>query len=193
MDNNTSFNSTIYSYDKTKVGKRIARSTDRSVYKYGENEVIKFSFLVFFVKKIRNKMLNDYTTCKKYLKDYLVITTDVSNPLRREHIEIQPFIQGEIFSLKHTKDPKLRIQLKEIVDISEKIINDGYKEVDLVGHGGMFTLCLSNILVDKQGKLNIVDITFLETRSLGFVGYFIAPFIPIIKARQKYIINRFLN
>ena len=138
-------------------------------------------------------MLNDYTTCKKYLKDYLVITTDVSNPLRREHIEIQPFIQGEIFSLKHTKDPKLRIQLKEIVDISEKIINDGYKEVDLVGHGGMFTLCLSNILVDKQGKLNIVDITFLETRSLGFVGYFIAPFIPIIKARQKYIINRFLN
>jgi hypothetical protein len=180
-------------YDKTKIGKIIAKGGDRSVYKYGENEVIKFSSLVFFCKGVHKKMVHDYTVCRTYFNDYLVPVTDVSDPQKREYIEIQPYIKGEVLSFKHVKDSNILIQVKEIKDISEKMTRDGYPGVDLVGHGGMLKLCLSNILVDEQGKLRIIDIAIMETRSVGFMGYFLILLVPIIKARQRYVFNRFLN
>ena len=180
-------------YNKTKIGKIIAKGGDRSVYKYGENEVIKFSSLVFFCKEVHNKMLRDYAVCKSYFSDYLVHVTDVSDPLKREHIEIQPYIRGEILSLKHTKDSGILIQIKEIKSILGQMNEDGYPGVDLVGHGGMFSLCLSNILVDENNKLRIIDIAIMETRSVGFMSYFLSWLVPIIKARQNYIFKRFLN
>jgi hypothetical protein len=180
-------------YDKTKIGKIVAKGGDRSVYRYGENEVIKFSSLVLLCKGVHHKMVYDYDICKRYFNEYVVPVLDVSDSLKREHIEIQPYIQGEILSYKHTKDPDILIQIKEIKDISEKMIKDGYPGIDLVGYTGMCTLRLSNILVDENKKLRIIDISLLETRSVGLIGYFLTWIMPIIHARQKYIFKRFLS
>jgi hypothetical protein len=180
-------------YDKTKIGKIVAKGGDRSVYRYGENEVIKFSSLVFFCKGVHDKMVHDYAICKSYFNDYLVPVTDASDSLKREHIEIQPYIKGAMLSFKHTRDPGIMIQIKEIKDISEKMTKDGYPGVDLVGHDGMLKLRLSNVLVDENKKLRIIDIAIMETRSVGFMGYFLAWLVPIVKARQRYVLMRFLN
>lgn len=180
------------SYDKTKIGKKIATGGDRKVYLYDNDKVIKISTLSFFVgNKLHEKLHRDYLVSLNYFKDYVVKTTDVSTS--KKHIEIQPLIHGELLRKKHTENPYVKKQLKEIHDSLTQMVRDGYPALDLVGNMGMIKSCLSNIMVDSDNKLNLIDNTLLEGKTVMPFGIILEIIMPIIRARQNYLLRQFLK
>jgi len=179
-------------YDKTKVGKKIADGGDRKVYMYDIDKVIKFSSLSFFSsKKLHIKYTHDYLVCKNYLGNYIVEKTDVSDRATGKSIEIQPFIQGEALQKKHTTNPRVISQLRDIVKALDKMKNDGISLIDLVGNIGMIKPCLSNIIVDPFGNLRIIDAVLLEGKTVRPLGIILEVLAPLILARQNYLLRQF--
>lgn len=184
----------MYTYDKEKIGKRIATGGDRKVFMYDKDKVIKFSTLSFLAgKKLHIKYNNDYLVCRNYLKEYIVETTDVSDLVTGQHIEIQPFITGEMLKKKHTKNPYIKSQINEIIQAIEKMKNDGSPIIDLVGNVGMISPCLSNIIVDSSDRLKIIDAILLEGKTVRPLGLILELFMPIILARQNYFLRSFIK
>ncbi len=183
-----------WNYYTTKVGKKIADGGDRKVYRYGDDKVIKFSSLAFLVgKKLRLKYTSDYLVCKKYLGDCVVETIDVSNGDSGRYVEIQDFIEGEMLSKKHTKNPYIKSQVNDIANILNKMKNDDSPIIDLVGNTGMIKPCLSNIIVDPHNKLKIIDAVLLEGKTVRPIGFILEIFTPLILARQNYLIRQFIK
>jgi len=182
-------------YDKTKIGKRIARGTDRTVYMYCNEHVIKFSWLSLLVGKgLSRKMQRDYALIRRYLGDYILETNDVSGSDDRCYVEIQPYIKnGKPFCMEHARIRSLKIQLEDIAARLNAMTQDGYHPLDLLGHKGMWKLCLSNLFVDEHGKLKMIDATLLEAKSVGFLGWIIHPLSIFPRMRQRYILSRFLS
>ncbi len=181
-------------YDITKIGKKIADGGDRKVYKYGNDQVIKFSSLSLLVgKKLHTKYAHDYLVCKKYFGKYIVETTTVSDPNTNTHIEIQPFIAGEVITEQHTRNIDIKSQLEELVQILDHMKQDGVPPIDLVGSIGMIRPCLSNIIVDPSGKLQIIDATLFEGKTVRPLGLILELCIPPILARQNHLLRRLLS
>ena len=180
-------------YDRLLIGKRIASGGDRRVYRYSDDRVIKISSLHFLTgDKLHKKLSRDYQTCKFYLPEFVVETHDVT-PGGGRHTEIQPLIQGEPLSRKHCENVVIREQLKKIRNVADRMEQDGHPLIDLIGHHGMITSVLSNILVDKNNRLRIVDTTLLEGKSLGPLGIILDIITPLIRLKQNYLLNKFLH
>ena len=177
-------------YEPHKIGMKIARGGDRTVYMYGNNEVIKFSLLAKVLgKKVHIKMSRDYAISKKYFGDYILKTIDVSQPNTNEHIEIQEYIEGKPFCMEHASNKDLLDQLGDIRLGLNKMSEDGYAPLDLVGNKGMLKPCLSNVFVDSKNKLRIIDTTLLETSNFKILGKLATPLLAIIKLRQNYLLK----
>ena len=180
-------------YDKSKVGKKIARGGDREVHMYGDDKVIKFSKLSPLTgSKLHNKYIHDYAVCKKYFGKYVVETENISNLSEGSNIEIQPFIDDEMLEKKHSSNPYIKTQLKEIAQILDKMKNEGSPIIDLLGNFGMFHPRLSNIIVDTSNNLKIIDAALLEGKTVMPFGIILELFIPLVKMRQKHLLNSFL-
>ncbi len=180
-------------YDRGLIGKRIASGGDRRVYRYGINNVIKISSLHFLTgDKLHQKLVRDYHVCKRYMPEFVVDTLDVTQD-DGKHTEIQPFIVGEPLRRVHCDRPFVREQLQHIVQIAQRMEDDGYPLIDLVGHHGMIGNQLSNILIDTDDRLHIVDTTPLEGRSLGPVGIVLDIIKPLIRYKQSYLVKKFLR
>lgn len=178
-------------YDEKKIGKKIARGFDRIVYMYGDNEVIKFSTLTSVLgEKMHRKMVRDYEICKKIFGNYILETIDVTDK-EGSHVEIQKYVLGVPFSSTHLKNPELYTQLKEIYHFNNTLIEKGYPQVDLIGHGSLRHFCLSNVLVSEDAKLVIIDATLIESRSLGIVGVLGLPVVFFIHLYQTIIFYYF--
>ena len=181
-------------YDKAKIGKKIARGGDREVYMYGNDKVIKFSRLSPFAgNKLHNKYVHDYLVCRKYFGKYIVETDNVSNLFEGNNIEIQPFVKGEMLEEKHSSNPHIKTQLTEIARTLDKMKNDGSPVVDLLGNFGMFSPRLSNIIVDSSDNLKIIDAVLLEGKTVMPFGIILEIFIPFVRARQNYLLHKFLK
>jgi hypothetical protein len=180
-------------YEKKLIGKKIATGGDRKVYQYDTDKVIKFSSLSFFLgKRMLQKLERDYCLTKEYLSDFVVETVVVDSG-KREHVEIQPYIKGEYFSETHAKQEDMKLQLREINTAIEKMNLDGYATLDLIGTDGLFRNEFSNIIVDKNNKLKIIDTTLLEGRSVGRIGKVADLIFPLVVKRQQSLMRRFLN
>lgn len=54
-------------YNKNKVGKYLGSGAEYRVYRYGQDEIIKFSKLYWLIgKKLYQKAIKDYEICKRY-------------------------------------------------------------------------------------------------------------------------------
>ena len=181
-------------YDVSKIGCKIADGGDRKVYRYDTDSVIKFSSLSLLVgKKLQEKYRYDFSICKKYFGDFIVDTIDVSTPTKKEYIEIQPFIPGEMLHKKHAQNEYVRSQLEEIVQITKQMEKDHHPLPDLVGNVGMISPCLSNLIIDPSGNVRIIDAILLEGKSVRPWGLIIEIFTPLILARQNYLLRTFLK
>lgn len=181
-------------YDRAKIGKKVGRGGDRNVFMYGSNEVIKISSVSWLTgDKLHNKLIHDYLVCHRYFKEYMVKTRDVSLEDGKTHIEIQPFVSGEFIEKKHMNNPAVKSQLAEIACILNQMKSDKYAPLDLVGHMGMIRPCLSNVFLDDDNKLRIIDTTLLEAKTLMPIGLLIEILLPIVKVRQKYLPKKFLR
>jgi len=185
-------NSTLY--EKSKIGKKVADGGDRKVYMYDDYKVIKISSLSFFAgRKLHTKLVHDYEVCKEYFKDFVVETENVGSSDGYKHIEIQPFIKGEMLAKKHMNYPTVKLQFIEISNSLKQMISDGNPPIDLVGNIGMIYPYLSNIMIDNSNKLRIIDTTLLEGKTIRPLGLILEFFAPLILARQNYLMRKFLR
>ena len=181
-------------YDTLKIGARIARGGDRTVYWYGENHVIKFSSIPYVVgSRMSEKMSRDYALCKKYFGDYIVETVLIDQDGGRRHIEIQPYIHGENLHRAHLKIKGVRMQLETIATAMQIMEKDGYAPIDLIGISGLFHMRFCNIFVDEHNNLRIFDTTLLEGSSVGFLGVLVTPLFWLATMRQRYVMKNFLK
>ena len=109
------------------------------------------------------------------------------------HVEIQKRIHGQALSKKHLKNKKVKEQLSVMLEQNKIIEIEHAYPVDFIGGGGVFNLEFSNILVDKNHKLNLVDATLLEFKSLGWIGHLFSPLMWLARKIQKRKINAFIK
>ena len=185
-------------YDKNKVGKKIAWKGDHFVYEYGTDKVIKFSKFDFLLRVSRAKEIvpQEYALCKEFFGEYLLDTEIAISPDQKRIALIQPKISGHCLTTDDLQDANIKRQFLEIVRRHTAMMENGHPEIDLVGHEGLFAFsrrCLGNILVTNERKLVIYDATLLNT---GRFAPFIRPFMyclaKIFLPIQHWIINGFL-
>ena len=154
----------------------IARGWDFTVYHYEKDQVIKYSRLSLLLWAAhRNKMIYDYTICKKYLQDYIVESTVLS--WSSQYIELQPYIIWSTFETKYLHHKKIAKQLKDIIKCVHQMQQDWYPPIDLIGAPWLLGKYLANIIVDKDHNLQIIDATLLESKSVWWLWYIFQPII----------------
>lgn len=175
-------------YDPHKIGPRVAWGRSHSVYRYGENEVIKFPrWQSIFGTRLFDRVLQDESICRHYFGDYCLNTRLVQAPDRTHHAEIQPFVPGgHYLSKDDLADPIIKRQFDELMDRYDAFINTGHSPVDLIGQGGVLRRCLSNVFVLENKNLRIFDVTIMDTRGLGEWAMFLGPVFLFGRVLQRY-------
>lgn len=175
-----------------KIGKKIDQGSDQTVYLYGDEHVIKLSFLSTVLgSSFKHKLTRDYRICRKYFKDYAVETAIVETNGSKRYAEIQPYIDGDYLGVNHLQKDGVRKQFDEILAASQTMKADGHPPVDLIGHKWR-NKRLGNILVDESNRLHIVDATLFETQSIGLHGHLATPAIYCFKKIQTRLIQHLL-
>jgi hypothetical protein len=181
-------------FEPSKVGRRIGSGADRVVYAYGDAHVVKYSSFAWLGgQRVKEKFARDYQTCLKYFGDFVVPVTVVSLPASRRLIEIQPLLRGVPLLRAHLDRPGVYAQAKKIHQGLIEMQLDGFAPVDLIGRSGWVRECIENVWIDEQDKLHIIDTVLLETQSAGLAGWLLAAFMPISRARQKHIFQKWLS
>ncbi len=176
--------------DKNKIWITIWYGGDFIVKMYWKSEVIKYSTLSCILwENHRKKMISDYQVCKKYFKDF-VVETDVIEGLKK-YIEIQKYIKWEKLQKHHFKDKFIQEQFLEIIKIVETMRKKGIESIDLVGIDGILRNYFGNIIVDEKWKLNIIDASLLESKSIWVLHYIFDPLMHIAKILQKRMIKKY--
>jgi hypothetical protein len=182
------------SYDKSKIGSLIAWGGDHFVYKYGLDKVIKFSIIEFLMGKDgRVKLEKDYLASKKYFGKYILETEFKISSNNKFIGAIQPKVTGKYLYKEDLSDPVILGQFKEIMAAYYGLIAAGNEQIDLVGNGGIFKDCLSNIFVTPNKELVIIDTTLLEFKGIGIfyiVFYFI---LHLAIWRNNMVIKNFMS
>jgi len=178
--------------DKTKIGRLIAWGGEHIVYEYDTDRVIKFSALYYFLgSKAKEKATQDYDTCKKFFGKYLLVTEIAVSSNDKHIVHIQPKITGHFLTKKDLENEYIQQQFKEIVKAYNSLIETKNTEIDLIGRGGVFRRCLSNILVTPNNELLIFDATLMEVT--GFLKPIVFLIRTFITWRQNSTIKFFLS
>jgi len=178
--------------DKTKIGRLIAWGSEHFVYEYDSNSVIKFSILYFFLgSRAKEKATQDYDICKKFFGKYLLETEIAISSNNKHIVHIQPKIVGHFLTKKDLEHEYIQKQFKEIVNGYHSMIKTENTEIDLIGRGGVFKRCLSNIFVTPNNELLIVDATLMEVT--GFLKPIVFLIRTFITWRQNSTIKFFLS
>ena len=133
------------------------------MYEYGDDEVIKFDRADFLVgRNAEHREFHDHAICKEFFGEYILDTKLVHSPNGKRLVEIQPRVTGHYLGVVDMKEPQIAAQFKNIVEAYRKLKEAGYPEIDLMGQGGAFSRCLSNIFVLPDGSLRIIDASLLD-------------------------------
>ena len=179
-------------YDKTKIGKWIAWGGDHFVYEYGAGQVIKFSGIdYFFGKKGREKSLRDYAVCKRYLGEYVLNTEFVTSVNGKHVAKLQPKVVGHSLTKKDMARSDIERQLTDLVQKYDLLLKQEGEVLDLIGRGGIFRRTLSNIFVDAEDKLYLIDTTLLVAGDIPLLQSLIRIFLPACVWRQSSTIKMF--
>jgi hypothetical protein len=182
----------LFVTDKAKIGRLIAWGGEHFVYEYDTDRVIKFSALYFCLgSKAIEKATQDYDTCKNYFGKYLLETEIAISPNNKHIVRIQPKIVGHFLTKKDLEHGYIQKQFKEIVNAYHSMIKAKNTEIDLIGRGGVFRRCLSNILVTTNNELLIFDATLMEVT--GFLKPIVFLLRKFITRRQSSTIKFFLS
>lgn len=170
----------------------IAWGTDHFVYDYGPDQVIKFSIFDFLLgKDAPSKLQREYAVGKKFFGQYLLDSPIVFSANGRRIAVIQKKITGRYLTKSDLDRPAIKKQFEEIARGFYTMMQEGYKAIDLVGRGGVFSPVLSNILVTKNDKLVIIDTTLLDPSYLFFWKIPIAIIFKMALWRNKQLMKDF--
>jgi hypothetical protein len=183
----------ITGYNQQEIGACIARLGDHRVYRYGEDEVIKFS--QFDWCRTADDLVAYYQSEISVLMEafgaYMVPTQVVVSANRKRVALLQPLIEGTPLRKTDLHDAAVARQLQVVVTALHATQKDG-EYIDLVGGGkNFFAAALGNIFITSDGCLQIIDVTVLRTKDFWVL---VRPVVWLIicfgRAIQKQRIER---
>jgi hypothetical protein len=185
-------------YDESKIGRRIAWGRSHSVYRYGDNEVIRFpraerwlGWLLRDGLNLRERFTRDISVCEQYLGNYVLTTRIVESP-QGEIATIQPYISGRYLSKKDLQDEAIKAQFQDLIARYETMHAAGYL-VDLIGQGGVLRRRLSNVLVLGDNNLRLFDAGLADMRIIDRAPHIIRLAVTLILKRQHSTLRFLLS
>lgn len=188
----------IYSeYSKNLIGSLLSFGGDHTVFNYGFNKVIKFSLIELLGgKKGLKKIEVDYCISKKYFGNFILDVEFVQSVDKKYYAVLQTKIIGHFLTKKDLIIPKVAEQYIDIYKSYKNLINSKYPQIDLIGRGGVFKDCLTNIMVDSNNTLYIIDTTLFDFSDSKVVSWLLTPFILCacwINNRRIYSFYNFID
>jgi hypothetical protein len=183
-------------YKPNDVGKYITFGGEHIVYEDGPKKVIKFSMNDYLWGPAWGKKAqDDYAICKKHLRGFVLDTRFLASPDGKRTAQVQTRVSGEPLMMHHLQKDTIREQLEKIALIYRSMTAES-RTIDLLGLGGVFKPCLSNIFVRDTNELCIIDATLLDSEHFPFVHSRIKSilnfFCQIVIRRQERLLEQML-
>lgn len=147
-------------YTKENVGKKIATGGEHKVYYYGEDKVIKFPFgprYWFGREQYCENLKRDEHIVRQYFGGYLVEReiNFFTQKNQASYIIIEPFLTGRHLQRKDLKDPQVKEQFEELVNINQQFMKQENLSAEFFGIKGLLLHGKSeaaNIMFDPETK-----------------------------------------
>jgi signal peptidase I len=191
-------------YNKKIIGRKIANAGEHIVYRYGENQIIKFpSGPIYYAnpEEAYNKVENEFRLANKYFKKFLVPTQLVTYKEKdcKRYCIIQDFVENRPLNPKDMQDENLKMQFKEIMEANNRMYLNSRFTLELFGLKGLilhnFFPKMENIVVTQDNTLRIMDFGMISHLNLVSSSPILRWFIQWAVKRQgkllreKYFIN----
>jgi len=189
-------------FDKKKIGKLFNLGGEHVVYNYNGEQVIKFpnilAKILFNNRKLAEKKQADLKICQEYFSEYLLTTEFLAEPAkRRPYGLIQPRVVVRPLSIKDLKNNELRDNFFRILKINNKLKEKHRLSFDFLGAWRLVfnwllpTEHLSNLMVNENNEIIILDIVFLEyQKSWSKLLLWISRWA---EKKQQRVIKKFIN
>jgi hypothetical protein len=183
----------VETYDPAKVGKRIAWGRSHAVYQYGDDEVLKVPRLERWLgARLEDRLERDISICREFFGEYFLDTRLVGSPDGKTIAAIQPAIAGHYLRKSDVADFDIKRRLDDFIGRYESMIKAGHAPVDLIGQGGVFRRCLSNVLVLEDKRLKLFDASILDTKDIEWGASTVRLIVFLVLKRQASTL-RFLR
>ena len=189
-------------YDPQKLGRRFRFSGEHSVFRYGEDKIIKFPsgpIHKFSADEALRKIKNEVHLVKKYL-DGFVIPTELyfyKEKGTKTYCIIQDFIQGRPLKLADMQDENLKKQLQELFRANQEMFKTTRYTLEFFGLTGLlfhaFNKTMENIIVTPDNKLRIIDIGLISDLNMVSSSFILRWFIQWAMKRQWKLLGMYVN
>ena len=179
-------------YDEDKIGRLISWTGENLVYRYGENEVIKFSRLGrIFRRAFKERPDWDISVARQFFADVMVpVRVATLNDGSRKAL-IQPFVSGRVLSKKDLADPGILKGFQGVMGRHTNMTEAGFCPLDLAGGFGFLSGTLSNLYLLDDGSVKVIDTLLIDLRGTGIWQYALAPLANLAIRRQEAIIRTY--
>ena len=182
-------------YNFKKIGKFLGSGGEHLVFAYGADNVIKFSMHVWITgRSVVRNILADHKLALKYFEPYYVAPELHVWDAERKMVEIQPRVHGRHLHKKDLVRPKIREQLRDIVERHDRMHEAEGRPFDFFGFHGIVGLRdsshLSNILITPDDSLKIVDFSTMHRKPSYWHDWLIWFFIRWARDRQAHLLKK---
>jgi len=190
----------IGNIQQEKIGQLLSQWSDTLTYRYGDNQVIKFSKWNdrFPDKAFQKRFERDYEIAQRYLGHFVIPTQFIprlNKNGRHSFARIQEYVSGEPLTYEDLSNPITRKKFEEFSKKYRELIDATVYEMDLIGHEGIFKGALGNIFVTEENTLRIFDTTLFDSSGFGKWAWLWAWSMDIViffaKHRQHRVIEKF--
>lgn len=173
-------------YDPAKIGSVIARAGWNVVYRYGTDEVIKFSRLgQLSGLHTRARVERDISVGGKFFGTYMLETRFATSADGRDIALIQKFVRGRILRKTDMTHPVITQQFRDLIARHEKLVEEGYAGVDLMSGIGFLFGIACNIFLLEDGSIKVIDVMLIDMLSTFFQK--------LVRRRQAAILASYLD
>ena len=191
-------------YNQQKIGNKIATAGEHVVYKYGDNQIIKFpSGPIHYVNpnEARTKIINELSLANKYLKEFLVNTElrTYQKQGKNKYCIIQDYIIGRPLELKDMQDGRLKYQFKKLIKNNNLMYLNSRYTLEFFGLRGLllhrFFPRMENVIVTQENNIKIIDFGMISSLNMvsssPILRWFIQWAVKKQKKllREKYLVN----
>ena len=164
------------------------------VYRYGADEVIKFSLFDLLVWKgeSRRKAEHDLVLSEAVFGPYVLPTRLATSPDGKRLAKIQRYANGRPLRRSDMRDASLRRQFEDLMRRRRALVDEHGADIDLLGGLGFLTGSFSNVFVE-DGALCIIDALLVAKENPSVVPALARAARFLLRSRQDALARAFLS
>ena len=142
--------------------------------------------------RMQERLERDISVCREFFGEYFLDIRFVGSPDGNTVAAIQPAVAGHYLAKSDLANPNIKRQFDDFMERYAAMLRAGYAPVDLIGQGGVFRRCLSNVLVTEDKRLKLFDASILDTMDINWGASSVRLIIFLVLKRQASTL-RFLQ